>query len=127
MTVYKSPFLLDETIMKLKQVINEKELSYIQTINYQERAALDSIYFPPTRVILFEDRGLTFKSIACRQSIALDLPLKLLVWEENEDIYIGYFDPTVMKKRFMLQNCDEIIEDMSKLMVRIVNEVLRSE
>ena len=76
-------------------------------------------------MILFEDPNLMIELISCCQTTALDLPMKILVWEENGDVYTGFFDPEVMKKRFIVQECDDIISSMSRLKIRVVNEVLK--
>ena len=78
-----------------------------------------------TNVILFEDPNLTSALITCEQTSALDLPLKVMVWMENEDVYIGFIDPAFMRKRFMIQDCPEVLEKMTALMVRVVNEAIR--
>ena len=125
MTVYKSKYSVDETVEKIVEAINQKKLVHFETVNHDKIAADYGVDIPPTRIILFEDPNLMIELVSCRQTTALDLPMKLLVWEENSDVYIGFFDPKVMKKRFMLQQCDDIISSMSRLKVRIVNEVIK--
>lgn len=125
MTVYKSKFPVDETVDKLVDAIKQKNLVHFKTVNHDQVAKEYGVEISPTRVILFEDPNLMIELLSCRQTTALDLPMKILVWEENDDIYIGFFDPKAMKKRFMLQECDEIISSMSRLKIRIVNEVIK--
>jgi len=125
MTVYKSQYSVDETVEKLIETIKQKRLVYFETVNHDEIAAQYGVTISPTRIILFEDPSLMIAIVSCNQTTSLDLPMKILVWEENDDIFIGFFDPKVMKKRFMLQECDEIISSMSRLKIRIVNDVLR--
>ena len=116
---------MDETVDRIVETINQKKLVHFETVNHDAVAAEYVVDIPPTRIILFEDPNLMIELVSCRQTTALDLPMKILVWEEEEDIYIGFFDPKVMKKRFMLQQCDDIISSMSRLKVRIVNEVIK--
>ena len=125
MTVYKSKYSVDETVDQIVATINQKKLVHFETVNHDQVAAEYGVTIPPTRIILFEDPNLMIELVSCRQTTALDLPMKILVWEENSDVYIGFFDPKVMKKRFMLQQCDDIISSMSLLKVRIVNEVIK--
>ena len=127
MTVYKSKYTVDETVDRIVATINQKRLVHFETVNHDKVAAEYGVVIPPTRIILFEDPNLMIELVSCRQTTALDLPMKILVWEENDDVYIGFFDPKVMKKRFMLQQCDDIISSMSRLKVRIVNEVIRED
>lgn len=127
MTVYKSKYSVDETVDRIVETINQKKLVHFETVNHDKVAMEYGVKIPPTRIILFEDPNLMIELVSCRQTTALDLPMKILVWEESEDIYIGFFDPKVMKKRFMLQQCDDIISSMSRLKVRIVNEVIKED
>lgn len=125
MTIYKSPHSVDESVSRLVEIIKQKKLVFFETVNHDKVAKEYGVEIPPTRMILFEDPNLMIELVSCRQTTALDLPMKILVWEESGDVYIGFFDPKVMKKRFMLHECDDIITSMSRLKVRIVNEVLK--
>lgn len=125
MTVYRSANSVDTTVMNIVDVIQSKGLVYFETVAHDKIAMERGTEIPPTRMILFEDPDLMIQLIQCRQTTALDLPMKILVWEENEDVYIGFFDPKIMKKRFLLKDCEDIIAEMSKLKIRIVAEALR--
>ncbi|MEQ9467231.1 MAG: DUF302 domain-containing protein [Ekhidna sp.] len=125
LTIYRSPKSVDETVDRIIEIIKEKKLVYFETVNHDKVAREYGVEIPPTRMILFEDPNLMIELVSCRQTTALDLPMKILVWEENEDVYIGFFDPKVMKKRFMLHECDDIITSMSRLKIRVVNEALK--
>lgn len=125
LTIYRSDTTVDVTVDRIVDVIKKKDLIFFETVSHDEIAKDKGAEIPPTRMILFEDPDLMIKLISCRQTTALDLPLKILVWEENEDVYIGFFDPKVMKKRFLLQDCEDVISEMSKLKIRIVNDALR--
>lgn len=125
LTIYRSDTTVDVTVEKLVESIKARDLVYFETVDHDAIAASQGVEIPPTRMILFEDPKLMIELISCAQTTALDLPMKILVWEENSDVYIGFFDPKVMKKRFMLQGCEDIISNISRLKIRIVNEVLK--
>ncbi|WP_425391235.1 DUF302 domain-containing protein [Ekhidna sp.] len=127
LTTYRSPKSVDETVEKLVEIIKQKKLAYFETVEHDKVAEEYGVEIPPTRMILFEDPNLMIELISCRQTTALDLPMKILVWEEHGDVYIGFFDPKVMKKRFLLNECDDIITSMSRLKVRVVNEALKDD
>ncbi len=125
-SIYKSKRGVDETAEALVQLIRDKGLVYFETASYEEIAKERNVDLSPTKVIMFEDSELTSKLIACQPTTALDLPLKILVWEENEDVYIGFISPYDMEKRFMLNDCHDIIEAMSRLMIRVVTDLMRA-
>lgn len=125
MTIFRSNLSVAETTAKIEQIIDEKELRFFETVHHHEIASENGQQIDSTNVILFEDPGLTTALITCEQTSALDLPLKVMVWMENDDVYIGYIDPAFMRKRFMIQDCPEVLQQMTALMVRMVNEAIR--
>lgn len=125
LTIYKSNISVDKTTEKLVSVIKEQGLIFFETVSHDKIAADRGKEIAPIRSVLFEDPDLTTDLIVCQPTTALDLPLEILVWEEYEDVYIGFVDPKFMKKRFMVLGCDETIDKMSKLMIKVTNDVLR--
>lgn len=125
LTVYRSKQSVSETTQKIVSIIKAKDLIFFETVSHDEIAKERQIKIDPTNVILFEDPDLTSNLILCEQTVALDLPLKILVWEENGDVYMGYIDPQLMRRRFLITGCDDTIEQMTALIVRIINEALK--
>lgn len=116
---------MDVTTEMIIQVIKDRDLIFFETVSHDEIATARGLSLSPTRSILFEDPDLTTTLIGCQQTAALDLPLEILVWEEHGDVYIGYIDPKFMVKRFMIQDCDATIEELTRLMVRITMDAMR--
>jgi uncharacterized protein (DUF302 family) len=125
LTIFKSEKSVDETASMIVNVIKEGDLIFFETVNHDEIASTRGVSMKATRSILFEDPDLTTTLINCQQTAALDLPLEILVWEENGDVYIGFIDPKFMVKRFMIQGCDEVIIELSRLMVRVTTDAMR--
>ncbi len=127
LSIYKSEADVEVTTKGLEDLIKSHHLTYFETVAHESIAKSRGVDISPTKVILFEDPDLTTELISCQQTTALDLPLKILVWEENGDVYIGFFDPKDMEKRYMLNGCSDTIEKMTRLMVRLVNDLLRTQ
>ncbi len=125
LTVYKARGSVQETVQKIVGIIQEKDLIYFETVSHEVIAEDQGIKIDPTEIILFEDPNLTTELIMCEQTAALDLPLKIMVWEENQDVYIGFIDPQLMRRRFLIDGCEETLSRMTALIVRVVNESLR--
>lgn len=127
LSIYKSDANVEVTTKGLEELIKSYDLTYFETVAHESIAKTRGVDISPTKVILFEDPDLTTELITCQQTTALDLPLKMLVWEENGDVYIGFFDPKDMQKRYMLNGCGDTIEKMTRLMIRLVNDLLRTQ
>ncbi len=125
LTIYLSEASVEVTVQKVEEIIKSKDLILFERVSHEIIAQEQGIELDPTEIVIFEDPKLTTDLILCEQTAALDLPLKIMVWEENEDTYIGYIDPKLMKRRFLIEGCDDTIQKIAGLMVRIVNEALR--
>ena len=126
LTVFQSKYSVKESTERIISIIKKKNLVYFETVAHDEIAKSRGIKINPTKIILFEDSEFTSNLISCEQTVALDLPLKIMVWEESGDVYIGYIDPLLMRRRFLIKGCAETLTSMSSLMNRIVNESLRT-
>ena len=125
LTIYRSSMNVSETSEKIEEIIKKKGLIFFETVSHDKIAKEREFEISATNVILFEDPVLTSQLISCEQTSALDLPLKVLVWEEHGDVFIGYVDPTTMRRRFMINGCDDTLNQMAALIIRVVNEALR--
>ena len=126
LSVYKSDMDVVETTRVIEEVIKSHDLIFFETVAHDLIAAERGVELDLTREILFEDPDLTTALIKCQATTALDLPLKILVWEENGDVYIGFIDPKFMKKRFMLNGCEETVDEMGRLLIKVVVDSLRA-
>lgn len=124
-TVFRAKESVAITSKKIENIIKEKGLVYFETIAQDEIANQRGVKIDPVRSVLFEDADLCTKLVACQPTVSLDLPLKILVWEEHGDVFIGYMDPNQMKRRFLIAGCDDILSKLTGLHVRIINEALR--
>ena len=126
LTIYRSSKDVPATVEKIVEVIKRNEaLIFFETVSHDEIAKARSLEIPPTRSILFEDPNLSTALISCQQTTALDLPLEIIVWEENEDVYVGFMDPKYLVKRFMISGCEDTIESLTRLMVKVTMDALR--
>lgn len=48
--------------------------------------------------------------MTCRQTIALDLPQKALIWEDEEGaVWLSYNEPAYLARRHDLEGCQEVL------------------
>ena len=125
LTIYKSDKSVDETAAMITKIIKAGDLHFIEMVSHDEICMKRGIQMSPTKIILFEDPEVSALLIACQPTAAIDLPLRIIVWEENEDVYVGYMDPRLMTKRFMLASCEEYVGQLARLMIRVTTDAIR--
>ena len=88
LTSIASHHSVDDTVAKIEAILHEKNIKIFTIIDHSGEAKLAGLEMHPTKVVIFGNpKGGTPLMLAA-PSVAIDLPLKLLVWEDGE----GYFN-----------------------------------
>lgn len=108
--VVESPFGPDETYAKLRAAIERSQAAIIFELDHTENAASADLELMPTRVISFGNPRLGTPLMQANPRIGLDLPQKMLVWQEPDGITrLAYNDPVFIARRHGLEDEGEAI------------------
>ncbi len=121
-TIYKSAHTYEVTVARLDSILKAKGLRQFDSL-VTEFDTDSSIV--RNRVFSFDDPELTKQIVLCEPSAALDLPLRIVVWTEESEVYLGYIDPSFMKRRFRITTCPNEIKGLTRILVRVINECIR--
>jgi uncharacterized protein (DUF302 family) len=91
---------VDETVEKLKEILQAKGITLFALIDHSGEAAHAGMKMPPTKLLIFGNpKGGTPLMLAAPSS-AIDLPLKILVSEDSDGkVWVSYNSPTYLKDR----------------------------
>jgi uncharacterized protein (DUF302 family) len=91
---------VDDTVAKLETMLREKQVKLFAVIDHSGEARQAGLEMHPTKVLIFGNpKGGTPLMVAA-PSTAIDLPLKLLVWEDGEGkVWITYNSPQYLQER----------------------------
>ena len=91
---------VDETAARLTNILRSKEITLFAVIDHSGEAAKVGMKMPPTKLLIFGNpKGGTPLMLAA-PSIALDLPLKILIAEDTQGkVWISYNSPEYLKQR----------------------------
>ena len=91
---------VDETVAKLKSLLDAKRVTIFTVVDHSGEAAKVGLSMRPTKLVIFGNpKGGTPVMVAA-PSIALDLPLKILVWEDAEGkVWCSYNEPEYLQAR----------------------------
>jgi uncharacterized protein (DUF302 family) len=98
-----SPYPVDATVAKLKAAIAARGLTLFAEIDHDGGAARAGLSMPPARVLIFGNPKAGTPLMVARPLLALDLPLKVLVWAEPEGrVSVSYSSPEFLAGRYSL-------------------------
>jgi len=91
---------VDETVERLKQILQAKGVTLFALVDHSGEAEKVGIKMLPTKLLIFGNpKGGTPVMLAA-PSIALDLPLKILVWEDVPGkVWLSYNSPAYLQAR----------------------------
>jgi uncharacterized protein (DUF302 family) len=89
-----------ETVDKLKTILKSKGVTLFALVDHSGEAEKVGLKMPPTKLLIFGNpKGGTPMMLAA-PSIAIDLPLKILVAEDSEGkVWISYNSAEYLKER----------------------------
>ena len=98
-----SPFPVDITLEKLKAAIAAKSLRLFAHIDHGAGALAAGLPMQPAHVLIFGQAKAGTPLMVVSPLLALDLPLKVLVWEDAEHrVWVSYNMPEFLVQRHSL-------------------------
>ena len=91
---------VEQTMERLQEILLAKGIKLFALIDHSSEAERAGMQMPPTKLLIFGNPKAGTPIMIAAPSIAIDLPLKLLVWEDgNGKVWISYNDPKYLKAR----------------------------
>jgi uncharacterized protein (DUF302 family) len=110
---------VDETVTKLEGILQAKGITLFALVDHSGEAAKAGMKMRPTKLLIFGNPRAGTPVMLAAPSSAIDLPLKILVWEDDQGkVWITYNSPTHLQTRHnlppdLLQNI-AVIEPLAK-------------
>src|SRR5882724_7068315 len=91
---------VDETVEKLMGILQAKGVTLFALVDHSGEAAKVGMKMRPTKLLIFGNpKGGTPVMLAA-PSIAIDLPLKILIWEDGQGkVWVTYNSAAYLQKR----------------------------
>lgn len=107
----ESDFSVDETFQRLKDAVEGVgPLTVVAELDHAANAANVGLDLRPTRLLVFGNPSLGTPLMQSAQSIGIDLPQKVLIYEDTGGtVRLAYNDPFYLAERHGVEGQDEIL------------------
>jgi uncharacterized protein (DUF302 family) len=107
-----SPYTVPETVKRLDSVLQSRSLTVFARIDHSGEAEKVSMKMHPTQLIIFgSPKGGTPVMVAS-PTLAMDLPLKALVWEDaGGKVWLSYNSAEYLKQPHNIP--DELVKNIA--------------
>jgi uncharacterized protein (DUF302 family) len=91
---------VDDTLRNLQNMLEAKGIAVFALVDHSGEAAKVGMKMPPTKLLTFGNpKGGTPLMLAA-PSIAIDLPLKILIWQDDQEkVWVSYNTPEYLAER----------------------------
>jgi uncharacterized protein (DUF302 family) len=104
-----SPYSVTDTLARLETILKAKGNSIFARIDQQREAEQADLTLRPTQLLIFGNPRAGTALMDASPSIALDLPLKALAWQDDHGkVWLSYNSPDYLRQRHHLS--DDIIQ-----------------
>jgi len=91
---------VDETVEKLKNILQSKGVTLFALVDHSGEAKKVEMEMRPTKLLIFGSPEAGTPLMMAAPSVAIDLPLKILVWEDSAGkVWISYNSTEYLKER----------------------------
>jgi uncharacterized protein (DUF302 family)/uncharacterized membrane protein YidH (DUF202 family) len=91
---------VDGTVQKLEHLLESKGVKLFTVIDHSGEAEKAGLKMPPTKVLIFGNPKAGTPLMIASPSIAIDLPLKILIREDDQGkVWISYNSPAYLQER----------------------------
>jgi uncharacterized protein (DUF302 family) len=101
-----------ETLERLETIVQSKGLAILARIDHSGDAAKAGLQMRPAKLLIFGNAKSGTPLMIASPSVAIDLPLKALVWQDQDgNVWLSYNSPTYLKQRHAIP--DNLLQNVA--------------
>jgi uncharacterized protein (DUF302 family)/uncharacterized membrane protein YidH (DUF202 family) len=91
---------VDQTVEKLENILQSKGVTLFALVDHSGEAEKVGMKMRPTKLMIFGNPKAGTPLMLAAPSIAIDLPLKILIWEDGQGkVWVSYNSPDYLRER----------------------------
>ena len=108
----RSPYSVPETLKRLQSVLQAKNLDVFARVDHSGEAEKVGLKMRPTQLIVFGSPKAGTPLMVASPTLAIDLPLKALAWEDADgQVWLSYNSPEYLKQSHKVT--DELVKNIA--------------
>lgn len=116
-----SPFSVAGTVSRFQGLAKAGRVQIVAVIDHSAAARQVGLALRDTTVIIFGNPAVGTHVMEIAPLVALELPLKVLVWDDDGRTRITYADPIGVADRYGLDEGRDVFERVGPLVQRVVD------
>ena len=90
-------------------------MTIFKSLSHSDGAKNVGIELRETQLIIFGNPKVGSPLLQCQQSVAIDLPQKMIIWKDDQSrVWVSYNDPRYLEKRHLITGCEDVLVKIEK-------------
>lgn len=107
------------TVDRIESDIEGGDLTLMTTVDHAANAESVDIDLPPTTLFIFGNPKVGTPLMQASRSMAIDLPQKMLVWQDGEETKVTYNDPQYLADRHGIEGNEETLQKVASVLEKL--------
>jgi uncharacterized protein (DUF302 family) len=108
-----------EVVARLEEAIGQHGLAVLARIDHAAGARAAGLELAPEEVIFFGNARAGTPLMESDPRVGIELPLRMLVWQDADGTRLGYRDPRALAEAYDLAGHEETLQRMSALLAAL--------
>lgn len=111
----KSSHDVGTTLDRMENIVSEKGITVMARVDHAKNAEAAGMELRPTQLLIFGNPKLGTALMQVNQQIGLDLPMKVLAWEDGDgQVWIAYVEPEELAERYGIDDDHEVVQKLER-------------
>jgi len=112
-----SQFSVQQTGDRFERILQDRGLTLFARIDHAQNAASVDQRLRETQLFIFGNPNVGTPLMQCSQTVAIDLPQKALIWQDETDrVWFAFNDPQYLMTRHDLTGCEPNLERIGQVL-----------
>jgi len=121
-TVTRSASGYSETVAALVAAIERRGLTVLARVDHAAGARAVDLELEDEEVVLFGNPRSGTPLMQADRRIGIELPLRILVWREGDDVFLAHADPRELSKDYDVEADASTLEAMANLLEELARD-----
>ena len=117
---FQSPLAFEETVAALQKTLNNKGITVFATIEHHKAAEAVGETMQPTTVLIVGNPKVGTALMQENPRFAIELPLKILIYEEGKTVNIRYEKVAAIAKKYDIKQNFSTAEKIDSAMQQLI-------
>ena len=109
----------DQVEERLRAALDEHGLQLFARIDHATGARKAGVELAPNVLLIFGNTSVGTPLMQTDPKVGIELPLRMLIWQDPDGTHVGYIDPRELADRYALDGHRETLERQAAVLTKL--------